>query len=371
MDCINVINGPEILGKNLEISTICFIKDCSLIAVGTDKGRMFFWDMNRSVYLNNTYERIFKHKMSITSIKEVQESSKNNKLLFSSSEDGLIIVWEIECIELKEQTIRKPEEKLHVKEINIKHKKLQELLPKIETKSDLHLIYSHRYVPQIKSIINTNTILKEYLASDDNIQNININSSFYQINVISYTNIYPNYIFSGGNDNSVNIWDFQKSQLINKLQGHKSSIVCLTFDKYYLFSGSKDNQIFIWNLHDYTLITTLGKSNFNVRIYDIMMIQKFGVLVSISSDKKINFWKYQSKELIKTVNSKQECICLNIVESYGKMIFGTKEKIIWEFDLIEIIGESNIQSHYKQLMENNDSSKDGDINNFKIVKCLI
>lgn len=357
MECINIIDGPEIPNKNLEISTMCIIKDCSLIAVGTDIGKMFFWDLNRCIYINNTYEKFFRHKMSITSIKDVEESPKEKKIMLSSSEDGLIIIWEIECIQIKEPKIRKLDEKVLIKDLNSfsKNKKIQELLPIIEKKSDLQLIYNHRYVPQIKSIINTVTYFKNNLSTVDNDTlekiDINLNLNPFQINVIAYTNLYKNYLYSGGNDCVVHIWDFQKLILVKSLHGHKSGINCMTFDKYYLFTGSQDGQIFIWNVHDSTLLTTLGKLNFDIKINDIMMIQKFGILVSTASDKKINFWKYETKELIKTITSKQECLCFNIVESYGKMICGTTEKIIWELDLAENLGDANIRRHYKQTIE--------------------
>ena len=52
MEAINVIEGPDIKRKNSEISTVCFLSRISMIAVGTDVGRIFFWDIKKSQYVN-------------------------------------------------------------------------------------------------------------------------------------------------------------------------------------------------------------------------------------------------------------------------------------------------------------------------------
>ena len=46
---------------------------------------------------------------------------------------------------------------------------------------------------------------------------------------------------------------------------------------------------------------------------------------------------------------KQECLCLSIVNSYGKLLCGTKEKTIIELDLSEIFNSLNIQHDYKKF----------------------
>ena len=66
MECINKINGPELPRKNVEISSVCYLNDSGLIAVGTDVGHIFFWDLSKSEYLPNTYEGSLRHKGTVT-----------------------------------------------------------------------------------------------------------------------------------------------------------------------------------------------------------------------------------------------------------------------------------------------------------------
>ena len=83
MEAINVIEGPDIKRKNSEISTVCFLSRISMIAVGTDVGRIFFWDLKKSQYVKNNYENYSKHKSYVSCIINVQLSNKK-EVLFSA-----------------------------------------------------------------------------------------------------------------------------------------------------------------------------------------------------------------------------------------------------------------------------------------------
>jgi len=83
MESINVIEGPDLKKKNSEISTVCHLPRVSMIAVGTDVGRIFFWDLNKSQYIKNNYETHSKHKGYISCIINVQTLSKR-EYVFSS-----------------------------------------------------------------------------------------------------------------------------------------------------------------------------------------------------------------------------------------------------------------------------------------------
>jgi WD40 repeat protein len=363
MECINTIDGPELPRKNVELSTICYLKNYSLIAVGTDLGKVFFWDLNKSIYLKQDYENYYKHKARISCI-IVTENLEGKDYMISAAHDGLILIWEIESGEIKEHKSMK---ELKQEKENKDGYDFDDILPKIETKPQKPKTFlNFKYLPQIKFVINTSVLLSQIEINEKmekssggdrssvfkmkNYNKININLSDYQINVIAHSNLTPFFIYSGGNNCHVNVWNFEKSSHMTTLYGHKSPITCLTFDKHYLFSGSADGQILVWNTFDMThLMTLCDQSAQNIRILDVMMIPKYGILVSISSDKKLNFWKYESKELVKTISRKQESLCLAIVNSYGKMLSGTRDKTIMEFDLTEILGSLNIPHDYKKF----------------------
>ena len=77
MECLNEINGPELPKVNIEISSVCFLKDSELIAIGTEVGHLFFWDLNKSEYIPITYEEKYRHKGVVTDIISFMRKEKN------------------------------------------------------------------------------------------------------------------------------------------------------------------------------------------------------------------------------------------------------------------------------------------------------
>ena len=164
----------------------------------------------------------------------------------------------------------------------------------------------------------------------------------------------------------------------------------MTFDKNYLFSGSEDGLINIWNTVDDTFLYSLRvtlESNPNsttktifkldlLKIIDMIMISNYGILVGLGSDKKLYFWKYETKEILKIVNIKKDCTCLAIVDSYGKLLCGSKDKTIVEVDLAELLDNLGIKHSYQKFPFMNDSAnyieteKDKEVNNFKVMNSL-
>ncbi len=67
----------------------------------------------------------------------------------------------------------------------------------------------------------------------------------------------------------------------------------------------------------------------------MIMLPNIGVLVTCNNLKEIQFWKYERNLLLETIPKDQFVTCLAAVESYGKLICGTKDKCIIEVDLNE------------------------------------
>lgn len=106
------------------------------------------------------------------------------------------------------------------------------------------------------------------------------------------------------------------------------------------------------------------------------MIANYGILVGLGNDCKVYFWRYESKEILRIVNVKKDCTCLAIVESYGKLLCGSKDKTILEVDLAELLDNLNISHTYQKFPFMNDSAnyiiteKDKEVNNFKVMNSL-
>ena len=351
MECINLINGPELPKKNVEVSTISYLHDSFLIAIGTDIGNVFFWDLNRSEYLKNDYEKYIKHKQVVTGIVSFIIRGKDNlnykEHLISCSADGLILIWEVQKTEIKQskkKTNYDDEDKflLQNSQINKKNGKYlpningqQQPLVKRETKN-------YKCNPQVKIVINSLSLIKEEIKFSC------VAFQPHQTNRI---------IYSGSEDSYIYLWEFTKGNPMGKIKSSNSSVTCLTFDKNFLISGGIDGYIDIWNIpQDATslpsLVFTLKDpsigNNTSVRIHDLLMLSYIGVLVSCTNMKKIHLWKYEKETLLTTITKEQEVTCLAVVESYGKLLCGTKEKTILEIDLAETLDSIGYKHDYEK-----------------------
>lgn len=173
-----------------------------------------------------------------------------------------------------------------------------------------------------------------------------------QISVLAYSPDEKNsrIVYSGGADSHIHLWDIETGLHIETWKAHKRSVITMCFDGYYLLSGGEDGIINVWNTFDRSLLFAL-RDNVNdipLRIQDLYMLSKFGILIAITGEKKINFWKYQTRELLKSVVNKKECLCIGIVESYGKILFGTKDRTIVELDMAEILDSIGIKHGYSK-----------------------
>jgi WD40 repeat protein len=425
MDCLSTIDGPELPNMNVELSTACFLKKNSLLAIGTDIGLIFFWDLYRSSYLKiKEYNGNFRHKSYVSCI-IYGKTKKGREMMFSCSHDGTILIWEIEHTEMKlgEYTKLKEDKEVN-KMLSLKNVELsRNMLDKMTTKEmgELYRLYAtelheidmnsrkkrgrgtgERRKSTVVGGVTTGLSYRSSVVEEDenypaNIKSIPsvklpINTALVlgndssRLNVLAFSSD-TNTLYSGGQDTHIRLWDIETGFLVDTLKGHKNSIQCMTFDKYLLFTGSSDGVINIWNTFDHTHLTTLGDYNEFNPIIDLMMIPQCGILASVSLDKRVNLWTYQSeKELIKSVQLKKECLCMSFVEAYGKLLFGTKDKTVVELDLNEMLESVGYKNSYKRSNpldhEINYTKEPGkgiyfnllgdfDIDNFKIMKLIV
>ena len=107
------------------------------------------------------------------------------------------------------------------------------------------------------------------------------------------------------------------------------------------------------------------------------MIPKHGFLVSISDNRTVNFIVYQKGLIMKTINTKEDLCCTTIVNSYGKVLCGTKQKTIIEFDLAEVLDSLGFSHNYSKFPFINEKSNytptdltDKKINNFQVMNLI-
>ena len=390
MECINKINGPELPRKNVEISSVCYLDNSGLIAVGTDVGHIFFWDLSKSEYLPSTYEKSLKHKGTVTDMTTFISFGKENQdhieCLLSCSTDGIILFWEITKTEIKQSNkkynydemeemimkkandIKENNKDLDNENININ--KNSNLFPEQRIKKPYQELKNYKCTPTIKRSIRSSQILK---------LDLQFNSIAFQPNLENKT------IFTGVNEYHLYLWDYVKEGFIDKVKGNNSVVTRMIFDKNFLMTAGVDGIVDIWNIpkeqkSPLNLLLSLRdpditKNNIP-RIHDLLMLPSIGVLVTCNNNKKINLWRYEKEELLLSIKKDNETTCLACDESYGKLLCGTKQKIIMEIDLAEQLNSIGYKHTYEKysFLKNSANYKedeaDKNIDNFKIMKSL-
>ena len=434
MECINKISGPELPRKNVEISTVCYLDYSGLIAVGTEIGHIFFWDLNKSQYLPLTYEKGIRHKGIVTDMITYMSYGKENndkiECMLSCSDDGLILFWEVTKIEIKQSNkkynyeeiedmiIRKERDykqfdsnqnsndnskinsKNNTKENNepnnINNNNKEEQSPKKEKDIKKYQeLKNYKCTPTVKRNIRAIQSLEskdflEFLKSLPAEKSQSLKQDL-QFKCIAYKPDHKSkIIFTGMNYGLILLWDFVKENFVAQYQTKNSMITKLIFDKNFVISGGNDGIIEYWNIGEdlekgKTALFKMGEledseskkmKNNKPIIHDLLMLKNLGVLVCCYNNKKINFWKYETEELILTIKKENEITCLACDENYGKLLCGTKQKIIMEIDLAEQLNEIKFKHGYEKyaFLKNSANYKEDEIDkkidNFKIMKSL-
>ena len=393
MECINKINGPELPRKNVEISSVCYLDNSGLIAVGTDVGHIFFWDLSKSEYLPITYENSIRHRGTVTDMTTFISFGKENQdhveCLLSCSTDGIILFWEITKTEIKlsnkkynydeiEEMIVQKANQLRENNNNNnaengdnpENNANNNLMEAKKLKKPYQELKNYKCIPTIKRSIRSMQAVKLELQ---------FNSIAFQPNLENKT------IFTGVSDYNLYLWDYVKEGFVSKAKGNNSVVTRMIFDKNFLITGGLDGMVDIWNIpkeqkSPLNLLISLrdpdiSKNNIP-RIHDLLMLPSIGVLVTCNSNKKINLWRYEKEELLLSIKRDYETTCLACDESYGKLLCGTKQKIIMEIDLAEQLNSIGFKHSYekysflKNAANYKEDEDDKGIDNFKIMKSL-
>jgi WD40 repeat protein len=371
---------------------VCYLKDSELIAIGTDIGHIFFYDLNRSEYLQITYEEKYRHKGVVTDIISFLKKEKDEKneieSMLSCSTDGLIFFWEVNKMEIKEikrknQFNYDESDEFILKGMKNKDKNSQK---NEDTEKDLNKFLQtqkrkelkiYKCTPSIKKCINALKLTKEEL----------------KFNALAFqAGKHHTIIFSGNNNNKeINLWDYDKEKHIEKIEnGSNSFITCMIVDykKNYLLSTGNDGAIDIWDLAtkpgdktiNMKLIRTIKDpditNNYKPRINDLILLPRTNIMVICNNNKKIYFYDMGRNVITHTIKRENEITCLSCLESYGKLLCGTKQKMIIEINLNDELAKAGYRQVFdkypftKNKANYEESELDKYVNNFKIVKSL-
>ena len=386
MECVSEINGPELPKIPITISSVRYLNDSQLIAIGSEIGKMFFWDLINSEYLPINYEDKYCHKNIVTDIISFMRKEKEEYLetecMLSCSIDGLILFWEISKMEIKDNKKKntfnydKSDEfilnELKKRDKNTKDNPDLDLNKFLQTQNRKELII-YKCSPSIKRCINTQKLIKNELK---------FNALAFQAENNFMT------IFSGINNRNIYLFDYIKERYINDVKGTNSFITCMVVNKNFLFTGGIDGFIDIWSISakqedkevSISLIHTINdpdliRSNIP-RINDLIILPKIEILVFSNNNRKLYFYDINKKKITNIINTDSEITCLSCLEGYGKLLCGTKQKMIAEINLNDELKKAGYKEIYdKYPFIKNKANYEGDaldkyINNFKIMKSL-
>jgi WD40 repeat protein len=398
MELISTVHCPEMKGRNMLLTSVCYISKANIVIMGTDLGKIYFYDIMKSTFLK--IEGKVKHSLEVTSIVNY-EVSKNLEFVFITSLDGLVSIWELDRQELKikignnndndinklsnfNALTKKDIEKLSAKELlklrefytmHSKEKLVDRYKAKSEEEKENDDKFDKlknalfRYTPNLRHVLNSEFALKE----------AGVKVKDYEIYCCQYSK-WSDLLYTGGAKGQLYAWSYLNGLYKNSFKAHEFKITCMTFDRHLLISGDAIGKICIWSTELNSLLFILeNKENTNGTIVGLEMLSNFGVLISINSYKQIEFWKYESKSLIKTLPINKEITCMTFVDYYGKLLCGTVDSIVTEKDLGEIFNTVGINHNFSkfpflnQVASNNkrnDYEPEYKVDNYKIMKTI-
>jgi serine/threonine protein kinase len=149
------------------------------------------------------------------------------------------------------------------------------------------------------------------------------------------------WISSGSDDASVEIWNMETRSAEFSLKGHDRAVLCLAFAPHHprlLATGSGDRTVKLWDLHTRQVTHTLTAHKH--RVNALAFSEDGQYLASGSADKTINLWNSPSGELIGTFSGSRLGITEIAFSPHDRIIAGASVDAsvqIWNIDTLERI----------------------------------
>jgi serine/threonine protein kinase len=149
------------------------------------------------------------------------------------------------------------------------------------------------------------------------------------------------WIASGGDDASVQIWSMEARSAECSLKGHHRGVLCLVFaphDPALLATGSRDRTVKLWDLQTRQVIHTLTSHQQSVNALAFSPDGQY--LASGSADKTINLWNSATATLIATLSGPRLGITAIAFSPHDRIIAGSSVDSsvqIWDIDTLERI----------------------------------
>eukprot|EP00056_Hartaetosiga_gracilis_P018158 m.9860 g.9860 ORF g.9860 m.9860 type:complete len:584 (+) comp6438_c0_seq4:102-1853(+) len=124
------------------------------------------------------------------------------------------------------------------------------------------------------------------------------------------------YLATGGDDNMINIWDFNTHNHLKCFRGHRGNVNSLAFRKnsFTLFSASDDRTVKVWNTDAKTFVETLyGHQN---AVLSITALHRERALSCGGRDRTIRLWKIVEESQLVYTGSGASVECIAMITEY-------------------------------------------------------
>ncbi|OLY82724.1 WD repeat-containing protein 5B [Smittium mucronatum] len=213
-------------------------------------------------------------------------------------------------------------------------------------------VYNNKYHTEHSPTVNT--LLQDY---EPPVLPNKIRSSFvgHKANVkcVTFIGEDGDYIASGSSDNTIKIWDVEKSQIVCTLNGHTSRIWDLCVDKSgsTLFSASGDKTVKIWDIRDInapTLIHTISESNGDV--YGLNLHPLESHIVFGGYDKTIKLYDLVVGRVVQTFDEHELSVSSALISPLGNLLIsGSKDHTVKFWDIMSGTVVNNIKNHLGEV----------------------
>jgi len=240
---------------------MCYLPRSNLIAIGLDIGKVYFWDLKKSKYLPNVYQKYFFHTGNVRVIINAI-TSRDKEILLTSGYDGLIILWEIEAFELK--LSNKSSEQGQIDNLKKTNKEFNSLVNKqinltpemIEKLNPTELNYLYKiYLSEEKTESKDNNNKSE--RDKDVTKEIDED----EVNKQDYDS--KNFNFIPNIKLVINTRQKKQAMKLDNCDLMENYTLAYMVSKHIVYSGGQDCKIHVWNCENGDLMKTLKVYSLN------------------------------------------------------------------------------------------------------------
>lgn len=155
---------------------------------------------------------------------------------------------------------------------------------------------------------------------------------------------------SGSSDNTIKLWNLDKSEVIQTLKGHSDYVwaVALSPDGKILASGSRDKTIRLWDIETGKQLATLGEASVPVTS---LAISSDGKILASGHSNTIKLWDLSTQKLITTLPGHNSVVnSIAITPDSQTLVSGSWDKTvkIWNLNTRQI--SKTLTGHTKEII---------------------